>query len=57
MLNYKLTSVFILLPIKKAPITGAYKNWGRRIRTSEMAGPKPAALPLGDVPSLTYYII
>ena len=27
------------------------KNWGGRIRTSEMAGPKPAALPLGDVPS------
>ena len=24
--------------------------WGERIRTSEMAGPKPAALPLGDAP-------
>ncbi len=27
------------------------KIWDGRIRTSEMAGPKPAALPLGDVPS------
>ena len=54
MLNYKLTLVFILLPIKKAPITGAYKNWGRRIRTSEMAGPKPAALPLGDTPTVIH---
>lgn len=25
-------------------------GWGGRIRTSEMAGPKPAALPLGDAP-------
>lgn len=26
------------------------KNWDGRTRTSEMAGPKPAALPLGDIP-------
>ena len=26
------------------------KIWDGRIRTSEMAGPKPAALPLGDTP-------
>ena len=33
-------------------------GWDGRIRTSEMAGPKPAALPLGDVPSqLLYYNI
>ena len=36
-------------------------GWGGRIRTSEMAGPKPAALPLGDAPIvrlrlLFYYI-
>ena len=29
-------------------------GWGGRIRTSEMAGPKPAALPLGDVPIFNY---
>ena len=31
--------------------------WGERIRTSEMAGPKPAALPLGDAPSRHLTII
>ena len=31
--------------------------WGERIRTSEMAGPKPAALPLGDAPTGYLYII
>ena len=31
--------------------------WGERIRTSEMAGPKPAALPLGDAPMGYLYII
>ncbi len=31
-------------------------GWGERIRTSEMAGPKPAALPLGDAP-LDIFII
>ena len=31
------------------------KIWDGRIRTSEMAGPKPAALPLGDVPSPDIY--
>ena len=29
-------------------------GWDGRIRTSEMAGPKPAALPLGDVPIFNY---
>ena len=28
--------------------------WGGRIRTSEMPGPKPGALPLGDAPTGTY---
>lgn len=31
-------------------------GWGGRIRTSGMAGPKPAALPLGDAPLHLYYI-
>ena len=39
-----------LLLNKKLPF-GSFKNWGERIRTSEMAGPKPAALPLGDAPT------
>ena len=34
--------------------THKIKNWDGRIRTSEMAGPKPAALPLGDVPLLFF---
>ena len=35
--------------IKKG-ICMPFFNWGGRIRTSGMAGPKPAALPLGDAP-------
>ena len=34
-------------------------GWGGRTRTSEMPGPKPGALPLGDTPTVTqlsYYI-
>ena len=31
--------------------------WGERIRTSEMPGPKPGALPLGDAPMAYLYII
>ena len=31
--------------------------WGERIRTSEMPGPKPGALPLGDAPSRHLIII
>ena len=31
-------------------------GWGGRIRTSEMAGPKPAALPLGDAPIFNYIL-
>ena len=34
---------------QKTPEKGVF-GWGGRIRTSEMAGPKPAALPLGDAP-------
>lgn len=30
-------------------------GWDGRTRTSEMAGPKPAALPLGDVPMEVYF--
>ena len=36
---------------KKRAITGSFFIfWGERIRTSEMPGPKPGALPLGDAP-------
>ncbi len=33
------------------------KNWDGRTRTSEMPGPKPGALPLGDIPisTIIYY--
>ena len=31
--------------------------WGERIRTSDMPGPKPGALPLGDAPSRHFIII
>ncbi len=41
---------------KNSPF-GSFINWDGRIRTSEMAGPKPAALPLGDVPLLSTIII
>ena len=48
---------FESLRIKKRPIRDrSFLNWGGRIRTSEMAGPKPAALPLGDAPSRLYSI-
>lgn len=33
------------------------QNWDGRIRTSEMPGPKPGALPLGDVPLLPHNTI
>ena len=39
---------------KKDLIVQVLNGWGGRIRTSEMAGPKPAALPLGDAPSCSY---
>ena len=39
-------------PSKESLLIG----WDGRIRTSEMAGPKPAALPLGDAPSGLYSI-
>ena len=35
--------------IKNPSKRGIY-GWGGRIRTSEMPGPKPGALPLGDAP-------
>ena len=38
--------------IKKDPLRRSFLIfWGGRIRTSEMPGPKPGALPLGDAPS------
>lgn len=33
------------------------KNWGGRTRTSEMAVPKTAALPLGDTPLLGTFLL
>ena len=42
---------------KKVRMDSFLIGWDGRIRTSEMAGPKPAALPLGDVPMGYLYII
>ena len=36
--------------VKTSSTPNIVKNWDGRTRTSEMAGPKPAALPLGDIP-------
>ena len=44
------------LPFGSFLILNIFKiGWGGRIRTSEMPGPKPGALPLGDAPSGKYY--
>ncbi len=40
---------------KKSSQMRALIGWGGRTRTSEMPGPKPGALPLGDAPSGKYY--
>ena len=43
---------------KRLSLESLLIGWGGRIRTSGMAGPKPAALPLGDAPSRQHlYII
>lgn len=44
------------LQIKRPHCMRSFSGWGGRIRTSEMPGPKPGALPLGDAPSRNYYI-
>ena len=49
---------FISIHTTKNSPFGELIGWDGRIRTSEMPGPKPGALPLGDVPlSLTSIIL
>ena len=45
---------FLINQIKNLFSRTGFLFWGGRIRTSGMAGPKPAALPLGDAPIFSY---
>lgn len=42
---------------KDLSLISLLKNWGGRTRTSEMAVPKTAALPLGDTPLLGTFLL
>ena len=57
MQDKNITNYMLIYSNKKRPPKRSFKIWDGRIRTSEMPGPKPGALPLGDVPSSTpiYY--
>lgn len=59
-INYLAWKLYNILKIhikKDLSMTGLLKNWGGRTRTSEMAVPKTAALPLGDTPLLGTFLL
>ena len=40
---------------KKSPVSGGFHGWDREIRTPEMTGSEPVALPLGYIPMRNKY--